>query len=60
MLRDRSFVQSAPLPTKSYIHISDLIIGRLVGKTQGEEGQFAACGDVLLAKGSLTTNTVQV
>lgn len=52
MLRDQSFVQSAPLPTKSYIHISGLIIGRLVGKTQREEGQFAkACGDVLFAKG---------
>lgn len=45
MLRDQSFVQSAPLPTKSYIHISGLIIGRLAGNSrERRSGLLKTCG----------------
>lgn len=40
MLRDQSFVQSAPLPAKSYIHISGLIIGRLVGNSREKRSRL--------------------
>lgn len=48
MLRDQSFVQSAPLPTKRYILISSLIIGRLVGNSRERRSRLLkTCGDGL-------------